>query len=125
MLEETRKLLLLIFVSPLLGVLLSLYLPRPWKVAKLEWTYVLLDVVMLGLALSCIYLGLFTSGNFVTLLTGSQTIALLAVASSFFFALAVLLHHLRQSLNILSRLCFYLASFAVSLATLAWGLQRL
>jgi hypothetical protein len=125
MLEETRKVLLLIFIAPLLGVLLSLYLPRPWKVPKLEWRYVLLDVGVLGLALCCVYLSLFASSNFINLLVGWKIIALLAVASSFFFALAVLLHHLRRSLNILSRLCFYLASFAVSLATLAWGLQRL
>ncbi len=125
MLEETRKLLLLIFIAPLLGVLLSLYLPRPWKVAKLEWSYVLLDIVLIGLALCCVYLSLFASSNFVNLLIGWKIIVLLTVASSFFFALAVLLHHLRKSLNLLSRLCFYLASFAVSLATLAWGLQRL
>ncbi len=125
MLEETRKLLLLIFIAPLLGVLLSLYLPRPWKVAKLEWSYVLLDIVLIGLALCCVYLSLFASSNFVNLLIGWKIIVLLTVASSFFFALAVLLHHLRKSLNMLSRLCFYLASFAVSLATLAWGLQRL
>jgi drug/metabolite transporter (DMT)-like permease len=55
MLEETRKVLLLIFIAPLLGVLLSLYLPRPWKVPKLEWRYVLLDVGVLGLALCCVY----------------------------------------------------------------------